>query len=284
MKRSMTAYGRGQKTTSSARWTVEISSLNQKGLDLHINLPPSLLFLDPTLRKWAAEIASRGQLSIRISCEIYDSKSTLQLLKDQKSKWIKVAKALGYPESCVDFQFLTQQSALQHESFDEKSTLRDLKPVWQAACKAWIAMKEKEGSVLVQEIQKRLQIIVKQLKTIEKMQPLLQEKYRARLQERMSELNLSLDEDKIVREAALFVEKSDITEEITRLYSHEEQMKEYLSSKELSVGRTLDFLAQEMGREISTLMAKAGDSAIAKIAVVIKSEIEKIREQVQNIE
>jgi uncharacterized protein (TIGR00255 family) len=280
----MTAYGRAQKITASGKWTVEIASVNRKGLDLNLALPRAMTFLDPALRKWVAEVASRGQLSLRIDFETTDAQATIDILKQQKNRWVKIAKALKLPESTVDLPFLVAQPDFDREDFDEKKSLADLYPVWRAACKVWIAMKEKEGMILVKEIQKRLELLKKSLKIIEKLQPQLQATYRKKLKKRMEELTLLMDENQLIREAALLAEKSDITEEITRLYSHEEQMQEYLASQELSVGRTLDFLAQEMGREISTLMAKAGNPEIAKIAVTIKSEVEKIREQVQNIE
>ncbi len=284
MRRSMTAYGRAHLSSSTGRWTVEISSLNRKGLDINTTLPPAMLFLDPHLRKWVAEVAERGQVSVRVSFDISDPEQSIHLLQQQKKKWVKVAAALGFPPSAVGFQFLVEKSDLQQDTHEEKTLLQDLRQAWQVASKQWILMREKEGALLVKDIEKRLQLILKDVKTVEKKQPELQDKTRKKLQEKMKALKLSIEEDKIVREAALIVEKADITEEVTRLYSHEEQMKAYLRSKDKSVGRTLDFLAQEMGREISTMMAKAGDTFIAKIAVAVKSEIEKIREQVQNIE
>jgi uncharacterized protein (TIGR00255 family) len=279
MRRSMTAYGRAHK-----KFSVEISSVNRKGLDINLSLPPTLLFLEPTLRKWVADIATRGQVSIRVAIDLSSPDAIVPLLREEKKKWVKIAKALDFPASVIDFSFLAKQSELKGAPLEEKKVVAELKAVWTLAATAWTKMRAQEGAILVHDIEKRLSILLKEIKQVEKIAPQIKHKYRAKLEERMKELNLRVDEEKIVREAALAAERSDVTEEITRLYSHIEQMKEYLSSKESTVGRTLDFLAQEMGREISTLMAKAGDVSIAKIAVVIKSEIDKIREQVQNIE
>ena len=167
---------------------------------------------------------------------------------------------------------------------DEKALKADLQKVWSTACKNWAVMRLKEGKALAYDIEKRMEQIGKELQKILKWQPMLQERYRKKLQERMKDIKVEIEEERLLREAALLADKADITEEITRLDSHLDQMSEYLRSKEKSVGRTLDFLAQEMGREIGTLMAKAGDNDISKVAIVIKSEVEKIREQVQNIE
>jgi len=283
-RRSMTAYGRAQHHSKLGRWTVDIHSVNRKGLDLNIALPQSLLFLDGDLRKWISSIAERGQVSVRISFECLELEQSLHALKDHQKKWVKIGKALGYPASSIDLKFLVDRLDPSNVPLEEKALKADLQKTWEIAAKNWIIMKEKEGKALVHDIEKRTDHIQKELQKILKWQPMLQERYRKKLQDRMKEVKIEVDEDRLLREAALLADKADISEEITRLQSHLEQMHEYLSSKEKSVGRTLDFLAQEMGREIGTLMAKAGDTDISKVAIVIKSEVEKIREQVQNIE
>lgn len=278
----MTAYGRAQHHSKLGRWTVDIHSVNRKGLDLNIALPNALLFLDGDLRKWVSGAAERGQVSVRISFEFLELKESLHALKDHQKKWEKIAKALGYPASSIDLRFLVDRLDPSQVPVEEKQLKADLQKAWEIAVKQWIAMKEKEGKALVQDIEKRMKHIGTELEKVEKLQPQLRERYRKKLQDRMKEVHV--DEDRLLREAALLADKAEISEEVTRLHSHLEQMHEYLSSKEKSVGRTLDFLAQEMGREVGTLMAKAGDTDISKAAIVMKSEVEKIREQVQNIE
>ena len=280
----MTAYGRAQHHSKLGRWTVDIHSVNRKGLDLNIALPNALMFLDGDLRKWISTAAERGQVSVRISFEFLELKESLHALKDHQKKWEKIAKALGYPASSINLKFLVDRLDPSQVPVEEKQLKADLQKAWEIAVKQWVAMKEKEGKALVQDVEKRIEHIEKELQKVEKLQPQLQERYRKKLQDRMKEIKIEVDEDRLLREAALLADKADISEEITRLHSHLEQMHEYLSSKEKSVGRTLDFLAQEMGREVGTLMAKAGDTDISKAAIVIKSEVEKIREQVQNIE
>ena len=284
LRRSMTAYGRAQLHSKLGRWTVDIHSVNRKGLDVNIALPPTLLFLDGDLRKWISNETERGQVSIRISFEFLELEGSLQELKDQKKKWEKIAKTLGYPATSIDFKFLVERLSPKQIPVEEKALRADLQQAWEAAVKHWISMKEKEGKSLAADIEKRMEHITKELQKIIKWQPMLQERYRKKIQDRMKEIRINVDEERLLKEAALLADKADISEEITRLQSHLEQMQEYLCSKEKSVGRTLDFLSQEMGREIGTLMAKAGDADISKAAIKIKSEVEKIREQVQNIE
>jgi uncharacterized protein (TIGR00255 family) len=284
MRRSMTAHGRAKHHSKLGRWTVDIYSVNRKGLDLNIALPSTLLFLEGDVRKWINEIAERGQVSIRIFFEFLEMNESVRLLKEDQQKWQKIAKALGYPTSVIDLKFLLERLNPTEIPVEEKALKADLQKAWDIASANWIAMKHKEGKALVQDIEKRMQHIEKELQKILKWQPLLQERYRIKIQDRMKEIKVVIEEDRLLREAALLADKADISEEITRLNSHLDQMNEYLRSKEKSVGRTLDFLAQEMGREIGTLMAKAGDTDISKVAIVIKSEVEKIREQVQNIE
>ena len=288
-RRSMTAYGRAKHHSKLGRWTVDIHSVNRKGLDINVGLAPTLMFLDGDVRKWISSVAERGQVTVRIAFEcLVEMEESLQTLKQQQKKWEKIAKALGYPASSIDLKFLVDRlnppEASLEVSLDEKALRADLQKAWEAAEKQWTLMKEKEGKALVEDIKKRTDHIQKELQKILKLQPTLLERYRKKLQDRMKEIKIDVDEERLLREAALLADKAEISEEATRLQSHLVQMHEYLHSKEKSVGRTLDFLAQEMGREVGTLMAKAGDTDISKAAIVIKSEVEKIREQVQNIE
>ena len=284
MRKSMTAYGRSKHQSSLGRWSVDIHSVNRKGLDIHVSLPPSLLFLDGDLRSWVGEAAERGAVTVRVSFELEELKESVKLLKNHKDRWEKIASALGYSKSSIDLSFLLERLGVEEIAVPEKALKADLQRAWIEAANQWLKMKQQEGKTLVKDIDKRLKTIEQELQKVEKLQPQLQEKYRNKIEGRMKELKIDVPEELLIREAALLAEKADITEEITRLYSHIEQMDGYLCSKEKSVGRTLDFLAQEMGREIGTLMAKAGETEISKLAIKIKSEIEKIREQVQNIE
>ncbi len=276
----MTAFGRAQKASKSGRWTVDIHSVNRKGLDISINMPSHLLFFDSDLRKLVQAVAERGQIGVRVDFEYTEIEQSIRTLKTLKQKWVKVAKSLQFPPESVDLKFLLERFDPTEVPLEKE----ELFLTFKAALKAWQAMKEQEGNVLSSDIKQRLHHIEKELQKIEKREPEVKDQYCQRLKNRMKELQLDVAEERLLREAALLAEKSDITEELTRLSSHLKQMDHYLKSKEKSVGRTLDFLAQELGREINTVMAKAGNAEISKVGIVIKSEIEKIREQVQNIE
>ncbi len=284
MRKSMTAYGRATIQTKLAHWTLEISSVNRKGLDVHLHLPHTLLFLDPMLRKCVGQMAERGNLTIRIACEIQEVSSLVKMLKKEKERWQQVSQELKLSKDSITLPFLLSQMTPQEVVSDPKAFEKDLEIVWKKASHVWNTMKIQEGKVLTDDIQSRLKTISKEMKQIEKALPKVVHAHVERLKERMEELKISVDPQQLMEKAALEADRDDVTEEMIRLASHIDQMKLYLKSSEKSVGRTLDFLAQEMGREIGTLMAKAGSSEIAKHAVHIKSEIEKIREQVQNIE
>ncbi len=280
----MTAYGRAVVQTKRARWTFEISSVNRKGLDIHLHLPHSLTFLDPVIRKWVGHITERGNLTIRVACQMKEVSSLVQQLKNEKKRWEDIAAALNLSQDQISLPFLLTQISPQEAAVDQAAFEKEAAQAWKKASKAWISMKEQEGKALTSDIRARLTIIEQEMTEIEKELPKVIKEHLAKLSARMEELKLTIDPQQLKNEAVLLASRDDVTEEMIRLKSHMEQMALYLKSKERSVGRTLDFLAQEMGREIGTLMAKAGSSDIAKRAVRIKSEVEKIREQVQNIE
>jgi uncharacterized protein (TIGR00255 family) len=284
MRRSMTAYGRSALQTKRARWTLEIASVNRKGLDIHLHLPHSLLFLDPVIRKWVSKITERGNLTIRVSCEIREVSSMIQQLSYEKKRWEEIAKSLKISPEQITLSFLLDQISPQEAALNPELFEKEIEVVWHQASKAWLTMKEQEGRALVKDIHSRLKIIGQELKKIEKELPQLAKEHLKQFSKRMDDLKLTINEEQLAKEALLQAGRDDVTEEMIRMKSHMDQMNQYLKSAEKSVGRTLDFLAQEMGREIGTLMAKAGSSKIAQKAVKIKTEIEKIREQVQNIE
>jgi uncharacterized protein (TIGR00255 family) len=231
------------------------------------------------LRKWVQEEVQRGQVTVRVSFEAAQTSFLLPALKNLKTKWEQLAKGLGYAPSVVDFQFLTEQ--MERLPLEASPVKAELKKTVSDALKEFMAMRKKEGEALVKDLEQRIALIKSVLKKIEKKAPLALERHRKKLQDKVKAL---ADDERILREAVIVAEKADVTEEITRLYSHLAQFTDLLGEKEKAVGRTLDFLTQEMGREINTLSAKAAESDMFKMAVLIRAEIEKIREQVQNIE
>lgn len=291
----MTAYGRSSKTTPSGRWNVEIHSVNRKFLDISIQLPRDFLVFDIELRKAVSAEIQRGQVTVKvalvqdgISPEIV--KRQVDQLKLVKQLYSEIAKELGLdPESVLSLPFLLEQkqSFAGNESEQKEDKLKeDLLLVMKEALLVYIHMKEVEGKALATEILKYLENFKKLLAEIEKNAPDASNAYKKRLFDKIAEVKAldTHDEEKILREVMIYAEKVDIEEEITRLKSHIQQFEQLFSSKEKSVGRTMDFLLQEMNREVNTMCAKSDMIDISMHAVKMKSELEKIREQAQNIE
>jgi uncharacterized protein (TIGR00255 family) len=289
MIRSMTAYSRASKDSSFGRWVVEIHSVNRKFLDINLSLPKELLFLDIEIRKWVAEVLQRGQITVRVFLQQEGGgAASLSTLKKLKESWEKTAKDLGFDAKEITLSFLLEQMpSFSSDATKDQEILRSsLKEVILQALKELLQMKEKEAVPLVQDMLKRVSIIEECKEKVVKDSAGVVDHYRKKLQDRLSEvLGPTVEgEERILREVVLFAEKIDLTEEITRLNSHIEQFRSVLSSKEKSVGRTLDFLVQEMNREINTLSAKCVGVELSLLMVTMKSELEKIREQLQNIE
>jgi uncharacterized protein (TIGR00255 family) len=295
MIKSMTAYGRASVSAVQGQFVIEIHSVNRKMLDMSLYLPKDLLRFDIEIRKWLSQYLERGQITLRLTLQSEGGSNKLFSnysiqLKALKEGWDKLARELGYdPEKTVDLSFLVSQlqGLPSFESKEDEETLKaSLKAAVEAALQELMEMKETGGKTLALDIQKRLKIIEENIAAIElkKEVPLIH--YRKKLNDRLKEVgHLHAEaEERIIREVALLAEKMDVTEEIVRLRTHIEQFRQHLSLHEKAVGRTLDFLTQEMHREINTLGSKSADSEISLYVVKIKSELDKIREQVQNIE
>jgi len=295
MIKSMTAYSRASASSPLGRLVVEIHSVNRKMLDLSLYLPRELLRYDIEVRKWLSQWLERGQITLRLTVQSEGfsgklfSNYSLQL-KALKDNWDKLAKELGYdPGKAIDLSFLVSQLqivAAPDTKEDEEAVRAALKSIVDDALQELLKMKEMEGKTLALDVQKRLKIIEENIAAIElkKEQPLVH--YRKKLGDRMKEIGhlQGEAEERILREVALLAEKLDVTEELVRLRTHIEQFRRHLASQERAIGRTLDFLTQEMHREINTLGSKSADSEISSYVIKVKSELDKIREQVQNIE
>lgn len=287
MTRSMTAYGRATSAEIEGYcWNVEIHSVNRRHLDMHIHLPRDLLFLDVSLRKELAKHLERGQVSLKISPRKSKQGADVSSLKKLKKNWEKIAKELGYGKEAIPLSFLlNQQEGHALEGLSEKKIGTEIKATLLVALKDFLKMKEIEGRALALDCKQRLATLKELLKKIEKGAENSPEKYQKRLVEKVEALlEKPLEDERVLKEVAFYAEKSDITEEITRMSSHIQQANTLFSGKTKSIGRTLDFLIQEMLREVNTIASKSHELVITKAAVEAKAELEKIREQVQNIE
>lgn len=290
--KSMTGFGRAEQEAPFGKLVIEVQSVNRKYSEINISLPKELSRFEPEIRKKVSEQVQRGLLSIRIS--MFPTASSMEemlpdpvLLRNLKEGWEKLAHSIGYPSQVITFPFLVEKfSSMPQATVGTEEDIVPLLECLSSALEALDSMKRIEGSALVKDIKSRLAAMEEMLTTIEETAPDAVAKMRAKLKERMEELFASSDplDERLLREVALFAERVDIAEEITRFRSHLSQFKSYIQEKMGPFGRKMDFLIQEMGREINTIGSKAMDVKISHLVVEIKAELEKVREQVQNIE
>jgi uncharacterized protein (TIGR00255 family) len=288
MIKSMTAYGRAQSSSSMGKWVVEIHSVNKKGLDFHIYMSKDFLQFDLEVRKLLSAYISRGQVSVRIFFQSETGVQSLGRLRGLKKEMEKMSLDLQLPIEQITLPFLYEES--KHLPVDlegqEDLILSDLKAVLGEALHSFMHMRKKEGESLVTAFEQHLNIITSLLEESESKLLGMEDRYRKKILDKLEGYKevLSEDRDRILREVFFFVEKSDVTEEVVRLKSHIQQFKSLLQSDEKGVGKAMDFLVQEMGREINTFSSKSDDLTVSTCALKMKSELEKIREQAQNVE
>ncbi len=286
----MTAFGRGSVDTLEGRYVVELHSVNRKGLEIQVYLPKDYLSFDVHLRKWLAPFAQRGQVTIRVNLQREEASLLRNLapkLKSLQSVWSQLAFELGYkPQEVIDLRFLLERMTDEPEKLDEDQYKKGLKEAFEKAIHEWQGMREIEGKALAHDIKQRIEKLENYLAEIKDHAPKVAEEYRVRVTARLKEISQDLlaNEERVMREAALLAEKIDIEEEITRLYSHFAQMATALKGNEKGVGRSMEFLVQEMLREMNTIGSKSTNLEVSQLIILMKSELEKIREQVQNIE
>ncbi len=292
--RSMTGYGRGECTLYNRKFIVEIKSVNHRYNDINVKMPKSMIAFEDYVKKIVATQVFRGKTDVYVSFETYaknDIKinldeiladSYVNALENIKIRYgakddISVGLIAKFPE------VLTIEKNIG-ESGKENEISEPLFNAVKAALSMFIKMRETEGETLKENIFNKLDLIHENVKRIDELAPSVEKTYEDRLRTRLLELeNMGYDENRILTEVAVFSEKACIDEEIIRLFSHIVQMKSILEENE-PIGRKLDFLVQEMNRETNTIGSKTTDLKITNIVVDLKSEIEKIREQIQNIE
>jgi uncharacterized protein (TIGR00255 family) len=290
---SMTGYGRASISSRYGKFTIEIQSLNRKFLESFIIIPKEMMRFEIEIKNWISQEVRRGQVTVRITKSM-EMQNIQDVLPDEKviskllNSWSVIAKNLKLDQSQINIPFLANQMQLLtiSEEIKDQEELREfLKKGFNDALKKMIEMKQKEGSILANDIQKRLKLIMQQIKIIKKSAPDAAVRLKQRLSKTVNEFveSSALDE-RILKEIAIYSDKLDITEEIIRFESHINQFTAVLSEKKGSVGRKMDFLIQEMVREINTIAAKSSEIKIAESVIVIKTELERIREQIQNVE
>ena len=288
--RSMTGFGRGEATEGNWNLTVELTGVNRKQIDIAINLPNRLSELESDVRKQISAAISRGRINARVNLENANSGAS-QLSVDEAlaEEYVAAAKKLLGSDTEISPADLFRAPGifrLEDASVESTEMRAPLQTALEKALRDLAAMQEKEGAHLREDLESRIDTIESEFSEIGKIGPSVVEHYRNSLFKRLKDSgleNLDLDDDRVMREIGIFAERCDISEELTRIASHIAQFREYFVSEE-SIGRPLDFLCQELNREFNTIGSKANDAAIAQRIVNAKTELEKIREQVQNVQ
>ena len=292
MVKSMTGYGRSVKTVNEREFTVEIRSVNNRYLDCSVKLPRVLSFAEEAIKQAVKTTISRGKVDVFItqrSENAGDVKVTLNsaMAAEYVAAMRQMAQELNIREdiSVALISRMPDVFTVDKPQVDEEQLLADLMGVMNAALASFDAMRSKEGEALKNDLTSRGSTIRELVSQVEAGNAQTVIDYRTRLYHKLQEVlaNTSIDESRILTEAAIFADKVAVDEETVRLKSHLEQMDAMLASGG-PIGRKLDFLLQEMNREANTIGSKCTDLRLARVVVDIKAELEKIREQTQNIE
>jgi uncharacterized protein (TIGR00255 family) len=288
----MTGYGRGETDHNGTKFSVELNSVNRKQSDIVINLPRDLAALEPQIRQTINENISRGRTNVVVSYHNGASgprKLALdtELARSYHDAMRALQRDLDAPGEITIASILQAPGVMRapEETIDSNAAWPAIERALRAALNELIKMREHEGKHLAKDLIRRLKAMRKQIKEIRALHPDVVKKYRAALLERIHKagLPISTDDERLVKEISFFADRADVSEELTRVESHLAQFAHHLRRHE-PVGRTLEFITQEIFRELNTLGAKANDAAISQRVVLCKAELEKIREQIQNLE
>ena len=289
----MTGYGRGECARDGVKVTVELSSVNRKSGEITLNLPRDLEPLEAQVRDEINKRISRGRLNVRVTVHAASSEPTTArintaLASAYAAEFARLAKELQLSGGVTLEALMRAPGVLEAEEdvVEAESFWPAVQAALQQGLDALVKMREREGTHLAKDLATRIATIQEAAGRIGQQGPQVQVQYRERLLERIRQAGLegiAPDDERLLKEVVLFADRTDITEELTRLQSHFQQFADCLKAKE-PVGRTLDFLSQEMNREVNTIGSKAQDAVISREVVTVKAELERFREQVQNVE
>ena len=292
MIKSMTGFGRCEIQNGSRKFTVELKSVNHRYLDVNIRMPKKLNFFETAIRTLLKSYANRGKVDIFITYEDLSQSQVsvkynavlaaeyLKYLRQMEEEFglendIRVSTLSRYPEVFT----------MEEQSEDEEELWNGLKEALEGAFGQFVETRKAGGENLKKDILSKLDFLETEIVFVEERSPQIVAEYRAKLEEKMKELlaDTQIEDSRIAAEVILFADKICTDEEVVRLKSHIRHMRATLEEKE-GIGRKLDFIAQEMNREANTILSKANDLEVSDHAITLKTEIEKIREQIQNIE
>ncbi len=291
MPRSMTGFGKGDAECDGELVTVELMSVNHRYLDCSLRLPHGWNAFEPVLKKAVKDRLARGKVTVTIVRRKQHTSPSVQFDVELARQYVEASKELSHLLGTFEnlsLDTLTQMDGVIYQE-DAEDDLASFEPhVLAALGEALERLKEMrgtEGEALVADVNARLDTMRGNLQAIENQLPTIRENYQNRLRTRIAELNAeaAVTEERLAVEMAMLADKSDVSEEVTRLIAHFDHADKMLALDE-PIGRKLDFLIQEMQREINTLGVKVRDSDVAHVVLEMKSELEKIREQIQNIE
>ena len=287
----MTGYGRGEASGKGTKITAEIQSVNKRQTEILVSLPSALTMMESEIRTKIDRSLHRGRVVVTISASgaaggslpVVDSELATRYLAQFK----RLQRELSLPGDLTIDLILRSPGVISANAPGalDSSVRSAVEAALDLAIAQLLQMRAKEGSTLKKELLSRIRSVRQALSKVRKLQPRSAKRYRELLMERVRKIGLEIDVDdvRLTKEIALFAERSDFSEELSRLESHLDQFIA-TANREEAIGRTLEFIAQEIGRELNTLSAKANDAEVSQIVVHCKAELEKIREQVQNVE
>jgi uncharacterized protein (TIGR00255 family) len=289
----MTAFGRGEYMLGDKVFIAEIRSVNNRYRDVILRIPKNLQILEDEIRSQIFTKIRRGRIEVSIHAEKNGEEAGYELELNQPlvRSYLKIISQLSDEFSLdknLSAEYISQLKdviLIKSEEIDIDESRSGLLEALSRALDSLDVMRIQEGGAIEKDFRKRLDLMGQYLDEIQERTPLVVEEYRKRLKDRLKSLeqNIAVDEMRLAQEVAIFADRSDITEEIVRARSHLKQFRSYMSMDD-SIGRRLDFLIQEIHREFNTMGAKASDSSISARVVEVRAELEKLREQVQNVE
>ncbi len=292
MINSMTGFGRYEYLQGDKKFTVEMKAVNHRYFDVNIKMPKKFSFFESAIRNLLKEYIQRGKVDLFISYEDFANETdSLRynegLAAEYMQYFARMSETFGIENDVTAVRLGRCQDVLvmEEQDIDEEELWSALEKTLRGACEQFSASREKEGEALRKDILDKLAGMDENVSLIEKRYPQIVAEYRSKLEDKVKELlaDTQMDEGRIASEVVIYADKIATDEETVRLHSHISSMEEALKEGG-AVGRKLDFIAQEMNREANTILSKANDLETSNIAIELKTEIEKIREQVQNIE
>lgn len=289
---SMTGYGSAKGSVEGQEITVELKSVNNRYLDCSVRLPRNFLFAEDTVKQAVSVGVSRGKVDVFVSAQASQDSGTVvsvneELARGYRDAVARIAETLGLESGLNAFSLARFPDVLtvERRELDKDKAAAALSEITAKAVEEFNAMREREGERLRRDMLGKLETIEGLVSVVEERSPQTVKEYRERLEARLRDIlaDRSLDEQRVITEAAIFADRTAVDEETVRLRSHIAQFRTMLEEGS-PIGRKMDFLVQEFNRESNTIGSKCSDASLAKVVVDLKSEIEKIREQLQNVE